>query len=109
MLLLASFILSPLNLTKIKIIKILQKFFIGLGSAFLYWWIWTLTNLFFINFLYFLAVFGVLLTLLNGYHAYSFYSTCKKCKYSLDWKSCPGFEDHIKYLEEHNLPNIFLK
>jgi len=109
MIFLASFILSPLNLTKIKIIKIIQKFLIGLGSAFLFWWIWTLTNLFIINLLYFLGIFSLLMTILTGYHAYSFYSTCKKCKYSRDWKICPGFEDFIKYLEKNNLPNIFNK
>ena len=54
-----------------------------------------------------MVIFGILLIVLNGYHAYSFYFTCKKCKYSLNWNICPGFEDHRKYLEEHNLPNIF--
>ena len=109
MIFLASFILSPLTLTKIKIIKIIQKFLIGLGSTFLFWWIWTLPNLFIINLLYFLGIFSLLLTILTGYHAYSFYSTCKKCKYSLDWKNCPGFKDFIEYLEKNNLPNIFNK
>ncbi len=109
MIFLASFILSPLNLTKIKIIKIIQKFLIGLGSTFLFWWIWTLQNLFIINLLYFLVIFCLLLTILTGYHAYGFYATCKKCQYSLNWKICPGFKDFIEYLEKNNLPNIFNK
>jgi hypothetical protein len=90
------FILSPLNLTKHKGIKIIQKFFLGLGSAFLFWWIWTLTPDISINFLIFILTFGVILVILNGYHAYSFLKTCKKCKYTADWYSCPGFKKVYK-------------
>jgi len=107
--LISTFFLSPLHLTKLKAIKVIQKFCIGIGAAFLFWWIWTLTDLIIINFLYFIAIFGILLIILNGYHASGIYSTCKKCQYSRDWKNCPGFEDYIKYLKENNLPNIFLK
>ncbi len=90
--LISSIILSPVGLTKIKSIKIIQKFLIGLGSAFLFWYIWTMPNDFFINLIYFILVFGMLLLLLNMYHGYGLMKTCKKCEYSMDWNNCPGFE-----------------
>jgi hypothetical protein len=107
MIFISFFILSPLNLTKIKIIKIFQKFLIGIGSVFLYFWIWSLQNLFIVNFIYFIMVFGLLLTLLNAYHAYGFYKICKNCENSLDWENCPGFQELSKCFKEHNLTNIF--
>lgn len=94
--LISFFLLSPLNLTKIKRIKIIQKLLIGLGSAFLFWWIWSLPFSFTLNSVLFLLIFGTLITLLNGYHAYSFYRTCKKCKFSMNWQTCPGFKEFYK-------------
>lgn len=105
--LISTFFLSPLNLTKIKAIKIIQKFLIGLGSAFLFWYIWTLQNSFFLNFIYFILVFGLLLTLLNVYHGYSFHKTCKKCDYSMDWNNCPGFKKINECFEKHNVNFTF--
>jgi len=89
--LLSSFILSPLNLTKVRNIKIIQKFFIGLGFAFLFWGIWTLPNPFVNNLILFFIIFGIFYAIIMSYHAYNFYKTCKKCEYSLDWEKCPGF------------------
>ncbi len=85
------FILSPLNLTKIKAVKIIQKFFIGIGSVFLFWWIWTFSSNIFVNLLNFILIFGILIVILNGYHAYNFLKTCKNCEYNANWKVCPGF------------------
>jgi len=88
---LSSFLLSPLNLTNRKGIKILQKFCIGFGSAFLFWWIWTLTTQIFVNLITFIGIFGAIIVMLNGFHAYSFLKTCRKCKYKTNWHDCPGF------------------
>ena len=88
---LSLFILSPLNLTKHKLIKIFQKFCIGLGSAFLFWWIWTLTSDMVLNLVIFIAIFGTIIVILNGYHAYGFLKTCRNCRYKTDWQNCPGF------------------
>jgi hypothetical protein len=89
---LSFFILSPLRLTKHKIVKILQKFFIGIGSAFLFWWIWTLTTDLFLNLFIFSIIFGAIIIFLNGYHAYSFLKVCRTCKYKTNWQNCPGFQ-----------------
>lgn len=91
LILVSSFILSPLHLTKMRNIKIIQKFFIGLGFAFLFWGIWTLPNSFIINLILFFIIFGIIYAIIMSYHAYSFYRTCKKCEYSLNWEICPGF------------------
>lgn len=104
--LISSFALSPLNLTKVKAIKIFQKVLIGIGSAFLFCWIWSLPNPFLINMLYFTMVFGFLLTMLNAYHGYGLYHICKKCEYSLDWQNCPGFKDIFECIEKHELKKI---
>ncbi|TFG21494.1 MAG: hypothetical protein EU529_13425 [Promethearchaeota archaeon] len=105
--LISTFVLSPLNLTRIKAIKIIQKFLIGLGAAFLFWYIFTLQNPFFLNFFYFILVFGFLIILLNVYHGYSFHKICKKCEYSMDWNNCPGFKKINECLEKHNLNFTF--
>ena len=105
--LMSTFILSPLKLTKFKVIKIIQKILFNLGGAFLFWWIFTLPNHFFINFLLFFLVFGIALALVNAYHAFSFYRTCKKCEFSLDWENCPGFKALFEYCKINNLPNLF--
>lgn len=89
---LSFFILSPLNLTKRKGIKIIQKFCIGIGSAFLFWWTWTLTSDSLVNLITFIAIFGTLIVILNGYHAYGFLKTCRRCIYKTDWQNCPGFK-----------------
>ncbi len=107
LILMSSFILSPLKLTKRKSIKILQKAIFNLGGAFLFWWIFFLPNPFFINFLLFFFIFSFLLLLVNTYHAYSFYRTCKKCEFSLDWENCPGFKKLFEYCNSNNLPNLF--
>lgn len=105
--LLSSFILSPLNLTKAKLVKIVQKVLIGFGSAFLFWWIWTLSNVFIQNLFFFLGVFGFLLIILNAYHMYGMHKICKKCEYKLDWDDCPGFKTLNLYLKQNNLPKVF--
>ena len=105
--LMSTFILSPLKLTKFKAIKIIQKVLFNLGGAFLFWWIFTLPNHFFINFLLFFLIFGIALALVNAYHAFSFYRTCKKCEFSLNWEKCPGFKALFEYCEANNLPNLF--
>jgi len=90
--LIATFLLSPLNLTKLKSIKFIQKFFIGLGSSFLFWWVWSLPNPIHINILIFFLIFSPLMMALNAYHAYGLYKTCKRCEYAMNWNSCPGFK-----------------
>jgi len=94
--LLSSFILSPLKLTKIKSIKIIQKLLIGIGAAFMFWGVWSLPNPFAFNFLLFFFTFGILIIILNGYHVYGLYRICKKCEYSFDWDACPGFKPIYK-------------
>jgi hypothetical protein len=105
--LMSSFLLSPLKLTRRKAIKIIQKVLFNLGGAFLFWWIFTLPNPFLINFLLFFLIFGSALTIVNAYHAYSFYKTCKKCEYSLEWERCPGFKELFEHCERNHLPNLF--
>ena len=100
MIFISSIILSPLGLTKMKLIKIIQKFLIGIGSAFLFWYLWSLPNSFIINFIYFSFIFGMLLMLLNMYHGYGLYKTCKECEYSMDWNTCPGFKQINDCLKE---------
>ncbi len=107
MVLISFVILSPLNLTKIKSVKILQKVLIGVGSAFLFWWIWSLPNIFIINFLYFIMVYGLIGALLNMYHMYGLNKTCKNCEHSRDWQHCSGFKKIFECFKEHNLNNIF--
>lgn len=108
MALLSSIVLSLVKLTEIKIIKIIQKFLIGLGGAFLFWYIWTLPNPFLLNFVWFFIIFTALTGGLNVLHAYGFYSTCKKCSYEGRWETCPGFGALNARLEAEGLPHLFV-
>lgn len=105
--LMASFLLSPLNLTKTKMVKIVQKFLFNLGAAFLFWWIWTAPYLFINNLISFFLIFGPLFMIVNAYHGYSVYKKCKKCEYAINWDICPGFVNIKNYIKNNELPDIF--
>jgi len=102
-----SFLLSPLNLTKKKVIKIIQKILFNVGAAFLFWWVLTLPNPLTFNAFLLYFLFGLFYIVVNAYHVYGNYRTCKKCEYSLDWEVCPGFKDIRDYCKEKDLPNPF--
>lgn len=106
LILLGTFILSPLNLTKNKKVKIIQKFLIGIGSAFLFWWIYMLPNPKMDNYRIIMNVFTILVSLLNFYHIYGILNTCYNCNYSYDWGKCPGFQDVRNNFKKHNLRDI---
>jgi len=103
----STFILSILNLTKIKIVKIIQKFLIGLGSALLFWGIIKLSNNISLNFFIAFTTLTILLVLLNVYHTYGFYRTCIKCETPLDWASCEGLAQIREKLIKYDLNNVF--
>ena len=103
----ASFIASPLNLTKNKSIKIIQKIIIGIGSSFLFWWVLDLPININSKFILFLVIFGSLLSLFNLHHIYSFYRTCKKCQTPFKWATCSGFTSIQNNLQKDGLNNFF--
>lgn len=105
--LISTFFLSFLHLTKYKPIKIIQKIAIGIGAAFLFWYITTLQISRFAKLMTFYIVFGILLALLNGYHAYGFIKTCKKCNFLFNWGTCPGFNSIRMSFEKYGLYNLF--
>ena len=104
---LASFILSPVGLTKVKFIKITQKILIGLGAALIYWWILALPNSREVNALITFYFLSITVSLLNIYHIYGFYRTCKKCETPYNWEKCDGFKFTKSISEKHHLINIF--
>jgi len=89
--LISTFFMSPLHLTRVKFVKILQKFLIGVGSAFLFWGIWSLPNPVLINYIIFIYTFTILLGVLNFYHVLGFLRTCYKCETPFSWGKCSGF------------------
>ncbi|TXT59692.1 MAG: conserved membrane protein of unknown function [Promethearchaeota archaeon] len=105
--LMSTFLLSPLKLTKFRPIKFAQKILFNLGAAFIFWWVIYLPNSLFFNLLFGLFVYMAAISVLNLYHSYSIFRTCKKCEYEMDWESCPGFTDIMEYIEENDLPNIY--
>ncbi len=104
----STFFLSFTGVTKIKIIKIIQKIFIGFGSALIFWGIFSLDFPEFTNYVIFLLVFSILLTFLNIYHAYGLYNTCKKCEFQFKWGQCSGFEAIRNKLKKYDLPNLIV-
>ena len=105
---LSTFIFSPLNLTRNKIIKILQKFFIGLGAAFLIYWILNLPGPRTSNLLIAIITTWVLIFVLNLYHVYGFISTCKKCETPFNWGHCSGFEKIRNNMKKYSLDNFLV-
>jgi len=103
-----TFFLSFTRVTTIKIIKIIQKIFIGFGSALIFWGIFSLNFSVFTNSIIFLLVFSTLLTVLNIYHAYGLYNECKKCESQFKWGHCSGFEAIRNNLRKYNLPNLIM-
>ncbi len=103
----ASFVLSPLNLTKIKFVKIVQKFLIGLGSALIFWGVWSLPNSNLTNFTISFTILIKLFIIFNLYHTYSFYRTCINCKTPFDWSKCSGVSSIRQNLIKYSLTNIF--
>jgi hypothetical protein len=105
--LLATFILSPLKLTNIKVIKIIQKALIGLGSSFLFWYIMTRPNPQYVNILTFYISFTLILGILNFYHALGFIMKCYKCETPFSWGSCGGMRSITHIFEKYGLKNFF--
>lgn len=106
--LLATFILSPLKLTENKTVKIIQKALIGIGSSFLFWYIMTRPNPRIVNILTFYFSFGVILSVLNIYHVLGFILKCYKCETPFLWGSCGGLISIRKNFEKFELNNLFL-
>ena len=90
--LISTFFMSPLHLTRVKFVKIIQKFLIGLGSSFLFWWIWSLPNPPLTNYFIFIYTFSIILGVLNFYHVWGFLGTCYKCATPFSWGKCDGFD-----------------
>ena len=109
MILMSTFTLSLLNLTKNKIIKIIQKGFIGVGASFLIYWIMFLPNAPRINFIISFITLNLLITIFNLYHVYGIIRICYKCEYSFNWGICPGFISIRSRMERYKLPNFLLK
>jgi len=104
----STFFLSLTGVTKIKFIKIIQKIFIGFGSALIFWGIFSLDFPEFTNYVIFLLVFSIILTFLNIYHVYGLYNTCKKCESQFKWGQCSGFEVVRTKLKKYDLPNLIV-
>ncbi|MGV9172969.1 MAG: hypothetical protein ACOC35_10430 [Promethearchaeia archaeon] len=104
--LLSSFMLSPLKLTDSKPVKMIQKLLIGIGASLLFWWIWELPYSYVLNFTIFSLIFIPLLMLFNIYHFYSLYKTCRNCNYALNWDKCPGFKIVKENLVENGMGDV---
>ena len=88
--------------------KILQKFFIGLGAAFLIYWILNLPGPRSSNLLIALITTWILIFVLNIYHVYGFIGTCKKCETPFNWGHCSGFEQIRNNMEKFSLFNFLV-
>ena len=109
MIFLGTFFLSPLNLTKNKTIKIIQKALIGLGAALLFNWIMERPYSKSIKIRMIFIIFYVLLTVLNVYHAYGILSPCYKCETPFNWGLCSGFCTIRERMKRNDLDNFLLK
>ncbi len=108
LLFLASFALSPLDLTKNKRVKIIQKVIIGLGASFLFWYIKNLPITLIEQIFWAMWVFGFLISLLNVYHIYTFFSKCKKCEEYFNWEKCDGFKTVRNNFKKYSLESLFI-
>jgi len=104
--LISTFFMSPLHLTRVKSVKIVQKFLIGLGASFLFWWIWSLPNPLLTNYFILMFTFSILLGVLNFYHILGFLGTCYKCDTPFSWGICNGFGTIKKNFARFKLNNF---
>ncbi len=105
----STFFMSPLKLTNIKFIKIIQKILMGIGSSFVILWILQLPNPRNINLFLAITVINLLLLAFGLYHVYGIWSNCVNCDTPFDWGYCDGFRTIIKNFEEKKLPNFLEK
>lgn len=106
---LGTFFLSPLNLTKNKTIKIIQKFLIGLGAALLFNWIMERSYPKSVNVITAFITFYVIIIVLNIYHAYGILGSCYKCETPFNWGLCSGFCTIRERMKKNELGNFLLK
>jgi len=106
---LGTFFLSFLKLTKLTVIKIIQKFIIGLGSALLFNWLMGLPYSRSTNLRIGFVVFYGILVILNFYHAYGILNSCYKCETPFNWGICSGFCNIRERIKSHDLENFLLK
>jgi hypothetical protein len=106
---LGTFFLSLIHLTRNKTVKIIQKFLIGIGAAFLFNWIMKRPNSYRVNSRIAFITFYILLVFLNLYHAYGILGSCYKCGTPFNWGICPGFNTIRARMVENSLDNFLLK
>ncbi|MHA1671869.1 MAG: hypothetical protein ACTSV5_15045 [Promethearchaeota archaeon] len=106
--LISTFFMSPLHLTRVKLVKIIQKFLIGLGSSFLFWAIWSLPNPILTNYFIFIYTFSILLGVLNFYHIFGFLSKCYRCDTPFSWGKCDGFDTIRSNLTKFKMGDFML-
>jgi len=109
MIFLGTFFLSPLNLTKNKAVKIIQKFLIGLGAALLFNWIMGRSYSKSVNIGTAFITFYVIIIVLNIYHAYGILGSCYKCETPFNWGMCSGFCTIRERMKKNDLDNFLLK
>jgi hypothetical protein len=107
--LLGTFFLSPLKLTKYKKIKIIQKFLIGIGAAMLINWIMERPYSNIINMRMAFIVFYFLFIILNFYHVYGILGSCYTCETPFNWGRCAGFCNIRVRMEKNRLNNFLIK
>jgi hypothetical protein len=105
---LLTFLFSFTPITKIKILKIIQKVLIGFGSSFLFWGIFYQSIPIREKYHLFTLTFGFIITSLNLYHVYGFLSTCYSCEIPFGWNCCNGFERIRESFKKYNLNDFFL-
>ncbi|MBY8990320.1 MAG: hypothetical protein KGD58_06160 [Candidatus Lokiarchaeota archaeon] len=105
---LGTFFLSLLNLTKIKIIKIIQKFLIGLGAALLFNWLMERPSSRNANLRTTFVIFYGILIILNLYHAYGIMGSCYRCETPFNWGVCSGFCKIRERMKVNDLDNFLL-
>ncbi|MBA7552082.1 hypothetical protein ES705_44636 [subsurface metagenome] len=109
MIFLGTFFFSPLNLTKNKAVKIIQKFLIGLGAALLFNWIMGRSYSKSVNIGTAFITFYVIIIVLNIYHAYGILGSCYKCETPFNWGLCSGFCTIRERMKKNDLDNFLLK
>ncbi|MBD3215522.1 MAG: hypothetical protein GF311_23130 [Candidatus Lokiarchaeota archaeon] len=94
-------ILNFLELTKFKILKILTKVSIGIGTG------WYILSIAYIPFLpLIIKILSIMeISFFTGVIAYiranRLEKECRECKYKKDWNNCPGMADITKNLYLH--------
>jgi len=95
-----SYLLSVFKITKYRIIKILSKILIGIGTGFITTAVLFSTGPLWFRILIILFFFQITTAIVNVKRSYDIHKTCKRCEFKEDWDQCVGMKESMEFFRK---------